>query len=220
MIISVRNWKKFQHYKNRKPPWIKLHLSVLDNPEWHNLSHFANRLLIEIWLLAAETTDGIIEVESISLLAWRLRYASKTLARIIKALQELHSHEFIELDSKTLAGCKQVAIPETEREGEREGETEKRERKRFVPPTIEQVQEYMTTKSYSGFTAEKFVNHYEANGWVQGQGKGRPVKDWKACVRTWVSNEKAEANKQGLKQHEFEKVKSVYPEGVTINNDP
>ena len=30
--------------------------------------------------------------------------------------------------------------------------------------------------------AEKFYNHYEANGWVRGKTK---IKDWKACVKTW-----------------------------------
>ena len=27
----VKNWSKFQHYKNRNPPWIRLHVEILDD---------------------------------------------------------------------------------------------------------------------------------------------------------------------------------------------
>ena len=32
---------------------------------------------------------------------------------------------------------------------------------------------------------ELFINHYESNGWKVGKN---PMKDWKAAVRTWESN--------------------------------
>ncbi len=37
--------------------------------------------------------------------------------------------------------------------------------------------------------AAKFFNHFEANGWVQGRGK--PIRDWRAALRNWVLNESA-----------------------------
>lgn len=33
--------------------------------------------------------------------------------------------------------------------------------------------------------AERFWNHYEANGWVQ--GKNKPIKNWRAAARQWIS---------------------------------
>lgn len=27
--FKVRNWEQFQHYKDRNPPWIKLHFALL-----------------------------------------------------------------------------------------------------------------------------------------------------------------------------------------------
>ena len=51
-----------------------------------------------------------------------------------------------------------------------------------ILPTLEQVRSYCKERSNS-VDPEQFFDHYEANGWVQGRG-GKPVKDWKACVRT------------------------------------
>ena len=54
--------------------------------------------------------------------------------------------------------------------------------KNFVPPTLEEVKAYCSERK-NNIDAEKFYDYYSANGWVQ--GKGKPIKDWKACVRTW-----------------------------------
>lgn len=53
---------------------------------------------------------------------------------------------------------------------------------RFVPPTIEEVKAYCQERKNS-VDPQHFVDFYEANGWVQ--GKGKPIKDWRATVRTW-----------------------------------
>lgn len=59
-------------------------------------------------------------------------------------------------------------------------------RSRFVPPTVEQVREYCEARE-NNIDPEAFVDFYETNGWVQGK-QGKPIKDWKACVRTWERN--------------------------------
>ncbi|MFZ9377098.1 MAG: hypothetical protein ACO25K_08235, partial [Candidatus Fonsibacter ubiquis] len=40
---------------------------------------------------------------------------------------------------------------------------------------------------------EKFFKYYEANGWKVGKN---PMKDWKACIRTWESNNYNNNNQQ------------------------
>lgn len=55
-------------------------------------------------------------------------------------------------------------------------------RSRFVPPTIDEVKDYCLERKNT-VDAERFFDFYSANGWVQGRGK--PIKDWKAAVRTW-----------------------------------
>ena len=55
-------------------------------------------------------------------------------------------------------------------------------RKRFVPPTLQEVKDYCSERK-NNVDAERFFDYYSTNGWVQ--GKGKPIKDWKACIRTW-----------------------------------
>ena len=58
---------------------------------------------------------------------------------------------------------------------------------RFAPPTVEEVRAYCHERKNS-IDPQHFVDYYEANGWVQ--GKGKPIKDWKATVRTWEGRDK------------------------------
>lgn len=60
-------------------------------------------------------------------------------------------------------------------------------RKRFTPPTIEEVRQYCEERK-NGIDAEHFIDYYAARGWELKQGQ--KVKDWKACVRTWEQNRK------------------------------
>lgn len=65
---------------------------------------------------------------------------------------------------------------------------------RFVPPSPDEVDAYIAQQGYSGFTGQQLVDHYAANGWRRGN---TPIRDWKACVRTWWNREKARARQRG-----------------------
>lgn len=62
-------------------------------------------------------------------------------------------------------------------------------RKCLVPPTVDEVRAYCLERG-NGIDPQAFVDYYEARGWKYGQGK--PVVDWKACVRTWENRRKQE----------------------------
>lgn len=64
--------------------------------------------------------------------------------------------------------------------------------KRFVKPTIEQLELYMEERGMNN-VANRFYDHYESNGWKVGKN---PMKDWKASVRTWETNHKKEHTTQ------------------------
>lgn len=55
-------------------------------------------------------------------------------------------------------------------------------RPRFIPPTVDDIKAYCTERK-NAVDAERFFDFYSANGWKQ--GKGKPIVDWKAAVRTW-----------------------------------
>lgn len=57
-------------------------------------------------------------------------------------------------------------------------------RKRFVPPSVEEVKQYCIERK-NNVDPERFVDYYTANGWQVGKNK---MKDWKASVRTWERN--------------------------------
>ena len=63
--------------------------------------------------------------------------------------------------------------------------------KRFVKPTVEEVRAYCKERN-NNVDAEKFISHYDSNGWKVGR---TPMKDWKATVRTWEKNDYGYHNK-------------------------
>ena len=71
-----------------------------------------------------------------------------------------------------------------EKEIDKEKEVNKPQ-KRFTKPTIDEVKAYCQERN-NNVDAEKWYNHYEANGWRCGRSK---MVDWKAAVRTWERNE-------------------------------
>lgn len=71
-----------------------------------------------------------------------------------------------------------------------EDKEDKPKRKRFVPPSLEEVESYVFEKNYN-VDAERFVDFYTAKGWMVGKNK---MKDWKAAVRNWNRSNKPTVN--------------------------
>lgn len=68
-------------------------------------------------------------------------------------------------------------------------------RSRFTPPSVDDVRSYCAER-HNGIDAQHFVDYYTANGWTQ--GKGKQIKDWRACVRTW---ERSSINGRGYEHN-------------------
>jgi hypothetical protein len=64
-------------------------------------------------------------------------------------------------------------------------------KKRFTPPTLEEVKAYCFERN-NQVDAEQFIDFYSSKGWMVGKN---PMKDWKACVRTWEKRDSHKTDK-------------------------
>lgn len=63
-MYRIKNWKKFQHYKDRRPPWIKLYTELLDDAHGYlPLSDRAKVTLFHCWMAGAMIWNPEKEVE-------------------------------------------------------------------------------------------------------------------------------------------------------------
>ncbi len=102
-------------------------------------------------------------------------------------------------DNQTPAECHTEVRLGKVRLEKKDTKVSKEKAKNFIPPTIEEVKAYCIEKSYE-VDAERFVNFYEAKGWMIGKNK---MKDWKAAVRCWKKQDEKKQSKPS-KQHNFE----------------
>lgn len=63
--------------------------------------------------------------------------------------------------------------------------------KRFRKPTLEEVSAYCKERK-NNVNPQRFIDFYTSKGWKVGK---EPMKDWKACVRTWEQDEKGKPKK-------------------------
>lgn len=73
---------------------------------------------------------------------------------------------------------------------------------RFTPPSVEEVRAYCEER-HNGIDPQRFVDFYEAKGWMLGKNK---MKNWKAAVRTWEQRE----SKKEKELSEFDKRTQEY----------
>lgn len=142
--MKVKNWKAHQHYKRINPPWIKVHRALLDDFDWHLLPGDSAKVLIMLWLVAAEDKKLEGNLPNFDTLCFRFRMNAKELNKHLAILSE-----WIEMDdSELLAICKQNSTPETETETEKRKKTVRKRNE--YPEDFEKL-----WKLYPGTTGSK-----------------------------------------------------------------
>ena len=129
--MKIKNWHKFQHFKDRKPPWVKLYRDLLDDIDWHELDPKSAKVLVMLWLIASEEDGNIPEAKR---LAFRLRMSEKDTKDCLIKLSHWLEHDDINVISEEY----QDDAPETETEIETKKEKEKRATGVACPPTVDQ----------------------------------------------------------------------------------
>lgn len=87
-------------------------------------------------------------------------------------------------------------------------------RPKFQKPTIPEIAAYCMERG-NNIDPEEFFNFYESKGWVIGKS---PMKDWKACIRTWERNKRtpfaprqaAPQRKKSAFEHNLEVADQMY----------
>jgi len=110
MKYRIVNFRKFQNFHDRKPPWIKLYRDLLDNMDWFMLSPIASKSLINLWLLGSESFGNLPDDFEIG---FRLRLNQKELDIVMK---ELIKFKFVEEGKYELKGSEEMSMNERIRE--------------------------------------------------------------------------------------------------------
>lgn len=98
-----------QSYKDRNPPWIRLHKKLLDDFEFQKMTVESRALLPMLWLLAAEDEDPVSGMLRFGYeeIAFRLRsdplVIKNSVTEIIRAgfIEEVHNEEMPLFNDKT-----------------------------------------------------------------------------------------------------------------------
>lgn len=103
---------------------------------------------------------------------------------------QMHANAYAGMQNMQMDANDALSVSDSVSESDKKEKCEKKntnEVKRFKAPTVEQAREYFSEKGYMESEAERFVDHFTANGWKVGKS---PMKDWKAAARNWMRNVK------------------------------
>jgi hypothetical protein len=103
VVLTPKNWKSFQHYKERTPAWIKLHKGLLDDFTFSRLPLASRALAPMLWLLASEYEGGGITA-SMEEMAFRLHTSEEDLNAALSPL----------IDAGFFVASEMLAEPEQE----------------------------------------------------------------------------------------------------------
>jgi hypothetical protein len=208
--FGVKNFEKYQHYRRRRPSWIKLYVSFLDDIRLISLPGEARLLYVELLLVAAEN-DNVIPLIPRAI-AMRLGGNGRSIHAQLPKLFNTGLLFIHDPASKALAQRQRQSntsntlskVPSSRTslllpivtEGGGGGAApapplvlvspppvrKRAPRPRFIAPTVAEVRSYCETQ---GFDVDpvNFCASYEAKGWLMGS---TPMKNWKAAVVTWV----------------------------------
>lgn len=81
----------------------------------------------------------------------------------------------------------------------------------FVPPTPEEVDDFIEMSGYRGFTGEEFCAHYGAQGWRR--ANGLPMTSWRSAVTAWALERRPGGrryDKRGAVEDEAERLRGEF----------
>lgn len=207
----IRNWRKFQHYKSGRgqPPWIKLHVELLRNPDWLRWPD-STKLSAICCMLVASMYDGCLPDDSVFVkrlchLDWRVDFkpliecgflekrlanASTLQANAILETETYREETETETDKKVSIGQPLVDptnVPQgTKKKGTSEGARGTRLEEGWLPSSeVHLFAVGILGESGAAAELDKFRDY-----WLSKAGAGARKTDWGRTFRNWCRTAK------------------------------
>jgi hypothetical protein len=192
--MRIKNWDRFQHFKDRKPIWIKLYRDLLDDLNWHELDGKSAKALVMIWLIASEDLGKLPETKT---LAFRLRMSEKETKEVVTRLSQWLEQD----DINTISDGYQDDMPEKRRE-ETEKEKEK-EKEIEAPEGVSQqvwdsfVKQRKTKKAQvTALVIDGIQKEADKAGWTLEMALNEVVvRNWQSFKAEWVKDKVSNAER-------------------------
>ena len=186
--MRIKNWLKFQHFKDRRPPWVKLYRDILDDIEWHELDPQAAKVLVMLWLIASEDDGNLPDIKK---LAFRLRMTEKQTSDCIFKLSHWVEQDDIKPISTRYQDDRLETETETEKEGEKEAEKKTQRGTRLpadclLPPDWADFCKHQRPDLVPRQVFDEFRDY-----WIAQPGQKGVKTDWDATWRNWVRRQNA-----------------------------
>jgi hypothetical protein len=190
--MRIKNWDRFQHFKDRKPIWIKLYRDLLDDLNWHELDGKSAKALVMIWLIASEDLGKLPETKT---LAFRLRMSEKETKEVVTKLSQWLEQD----DISTISDGYQDDMPEKRRE-----ETDKEKEKETDTPTgVSQqvwdsfVKQRKTKKAQvTALVIDGIQKEADKAGWTLEMALNEVVvRNWQSFKAEWVKDKVSNAER-------------------------
>jgi hypothetical protein len=223
MLLIPKNWAVFQHYKDRCPPWIKLHRDLLNDRTFMCLPIASKAIAPLMWLLASESKNGVFD-GSVDELVFRLHITPKEYHDGVKPLID---KGFFIIASGVLADRKQLAIPETETETETKTEKKQKATDVATPDGVSQSvwDDFKTLrKAKKAPITQRAVDGIiaEANkaGWLLEQALTEcVVRGWQSFKAEWVADKPKLVNRFDVATTTVPSRQGLDPALVKLNQD-
>ena len=190
--MRIKNWDRFQHFKDRKPIWIKLYRDLLDDLNWHELDGKSAKALVMIWLIASEDLGKLPETKT---LAFRLRMSEKETKEVVTKLSQWLEQD----DINTISDGYQDDMPEKRRE-----ETDKEKEKETDTPTgvSQQVwdsfvkQRKIKKAQVTALVIDGIQKEADKAGWTLEMALNEVVvRNWQSFKAEWVKDKVSNAER-------------------------
>ncbi len=180
----------------------RLELNSLSTPAialWHGLMYIANKsgwqseFTVAVSILTSKTglnaqaiKRARNELEQKGLIVWRSRKGNQSAVYQMISLQYKKGGDFEpQIEPQTEPQIEpQIEPINKHRLYERKEKDANASKKKFVPPSLKEVEMYCKERGNT-VDAAQFIDFYASKGWLVGKVV---MKDWKAAIRTWERN--------------------------------